>query len=509
MTLTGQQCFKFVNDCVEINPKTMKKPRGYTGLYGFHKYWGKKPYEPIAYIIEQLTEKGQLVVDPFVGSGITARESILRSRYFIGYDINSIATELTKLLIHTPCVEELKKAHKQIVLKTKEKIFESYLLKDETKIATHYLWEGDVITSVWIINGKKRNELKPTVSDITLSASFVDYKSHRVRPPRFFTNSRINSETSLTLSDIMTGRAQRNLDILIDAINECSSEIRPALKLCLTAASGQMTKMVFAVTGRGKMNGEKASKTEVGSWVIGYWRPKTHFEVNVWNCFERRLKRLISILKYGDPLSSTIVAKDIGEVLTGSAHAYLKRGDCRKLMSEIPENSAHLVITDPPHSDRVPYLELSEFWNSILGYKSDFSREIVISNAKERQKTKTSYSKAMVDFFNGVPRILKKDGYLVVLFNTSKTEEWNIFKPWFLARDSESNLPLRYLGHFPCSYSAGSVVQDNRKGSLKSDYGLVFDRSDKKTQVEKHILALSKISGWSTEPPSLFKGDKI
>lgn len=508
MAVAGQQCFKFINDCDEINPKQMNKPRGYSGLYGFHKYWGKKPYEPIAYIIEQLTEKGQLVVDPFVGSGIAARESVFRSRYFIGYDINPIATELSKLLIHPPYVEKLIKAHKQIEMTTKENIFKSYLLKDGIKVATHYLWKGDVITSVWIVNRKKRNELKPTDIDIALSASFSDYKSKHVRPPRFFTNSRINSNTSLTLSDIMTGRAQRNLDILIDAINECPSEIRPALKLCLTAASGQMTKMVFAVTGRGKTSGKKASKTEVGSWVIGFWRPKTHFEVNVWDCFERRLKRLISILKNGDPLSSTILAKNIVDVLTGSAHAYLKRGDCRKLMSEIPENSTHLVITDPPHGDRVPYLELSEFWNSILGYKSDFSREIVISNAKERQKTKTSYSKAMVDFFNCVSRILTKDGYLVVLFNTSKAEEWDIFKPWFLARDSKNKLPLRYLGHFSCSYSAGSVVQDNRKGSLKSDYGLVFDKSDKKTQLEKHMLALSKISGWSTEPPALFKEDK-
>ena len=42
-----------------------------------------------------------------------------------------------------------------------------------------------------------------------------------------------------------------------------------------------MTRMVFAVTGRGKTKGEAAEKVEVGSWVIGYWRPRLHFEVNV------------------------------------------------------------------------------------------------------------------------------------------------------------------------------------------------------------------------------------
>ena len=48
--------------------------------------------------------------------------------------------------------------------------------------------------------------------------------------------------------------------------------------------------MVFAVTGRGKTKGKSADKVEVGSWVIGYWRPPLHFEVNVWNCFENREK---------------------------------------------------------------------------------------------------------------------------------------------------------------------------------------------------------------------------
>ena len=51
------------------------RPQGYTGLYGWHKYWGKKPYEPLAYAIEQLTRPGDLVVDPFLGSGAVAREA--------------------------------------------------------------------------------------------------------------------------------------------------------------------------------------------------------------------------------------------------------------------------------------------------------------------------------------------------------------------------------------------------------------------------------------------------
>ena len=260
--------------------------------------------------------------------------------------------------------------------------------------------------------------------------------------------------------------------------------------------------MVFAVTGRGKMNGQESSKVEVGSWVIGYWRPKLHFEVNVWNCFERRLKKLSSALRQGDPLSSSVVSESISDVISGDAQGCLVCGDCRRLLSMVPDKSAHLVITDPPHNDRVPYLELSEFWNSLLGFTSDLQNEIVISNAKERRKTPDAYAEGMQEFFSQVTRTLHPDGLLLVLFNTSKVHEWQIFKPWFDAIADGKDLPLHYLGHFPCAYSATSVVQDNRKGSLKTDHALVFGKSKGGATRNTHLAALESIPAWSTQPPA-------
>ena len=78
------------------------KPSAYKGLYAFHKYWGKKPREAIAHAISLLTKPGQIVIDPFVGSGTSGREAILQSRRFIGMDINPVAVELTQLLTCPP-----------------------------------------------------------------------------------------------------------------------------------------------------------------------------------------------------------------------------------------------------------------------------------------------------------------------------------------------------------------------------------------------------------------------
>ena len=76
-----------------ISVEKAAAPEGYAGIYGFHKYWGKKPHEPIVYAIEQLMRPGDIVVDPFTGSGASAREATIRNRRFIGFDVNPVAVE--------------------------------------------------------------------------------------------------------------------------------------------------------------------------------------------------------------------------------------------------------------------------------------------------------------------------------------------------------------------------------------------------------------------------------
>ena len=62
-----QLSFGVMTENSQISVTELESPSGYRGFYRFHKYWGKKPYEPLAYVIEQLTEPGDVVLDPFCG----------------------------------------------------------------------------------------------------------------------------------------------------------------------------------------------------------------------------------------------------------------------------------------------------------------------------------------------------------------------------------------------------------------------------------------------------------
>jgi hypothetical protein len=365
-------------------------------------------------------------------------------------------------------------------------------------MASHYLWKGSELLSVWVKPeiGRSRIELEPSDLDLNAYLTYKDYKPKHFRNLIFFTNSRINVKPTMTVGDIFSGRAMHNIDLIIESFADYPAHLKRTLLLTLTSAAGQMSNMVFAIKNRskGKKNGGD-DKIEVGSWVIGFWLPETHFEINVWNCFKNRANKLLKALPANRQENYT-VSSDPMSVDTPGCDAWLVNSDCRTALKKIPTQSVSFICTDPPHSDRVPYLELSELWNSLLGYDVDFEREIVVSNAKERRKSKINYNLEMTEFFLEIPRILKPKGYIALYFNARDEESWQYLKS--IEKTSET---LKFIGCFPMTYSATSVVQDNRKGAMKSDYIIIYQ---KRKDNSENILAKEFINlpGWSSQFPA-------
>src|SRR6476661_8746398 len=474
--------------------KNIGNPDTYKGIYSFHKYWGKKPTESIAFFIQNYTKESDIVLDPFLGSGFISRECLSRKRRFIGIDINPFAVEHTNFLLELPKASVFQSALHKIEEKIKQKINETYSI-DNGKIASHYLWNSDEILKVWIKPevGRSRIEIEPISFDIEKVKNFSEYSVRNIRKLTFFTNSRINANTQMSIYDLFTRRALHNIDLILDEIKLFPDIVQKALLLTLTSSSGQMSSMVFAITNRGKTKNQISNKVEVGSWVIGYWRPKLHFEINVWNCFESRAKKLYKALldisnhKYK-------IHESISMLLESKQGASILNNDCIDTMQNIPEKTIKLICTDPPHSDRIPYLELSEMWNSILNKNAFFEKEIIVSNAKERNKKKSEYVEKMKLFIGESSRILTDDGILLIYFNARDTQSWQFLEILDTSAD------LQFIGTFPMEYSANSVVQDNRKGGMKTDYVLVLKKRGYSIDFQ---YELDKISGWSTSVPQI------
>lgn len=471
--------------------ESISNPKTYKGIYAFHKYWGKKPVESLDYCIENCTNKNDIVLDPFLGSGLISKEAHNLGRRFLGIDINPFSIEHTLFLLSLPKADDYKKAINSIKNNVFSKISETYILEN-SNIATHFLWNKDELQEVWIKSNssRKKMQLKPTKFDLNKIKTFENYSVRNIKKGTFFENARINSIENMTIYDLFTGRALYNIDLILDEINKFSGDLKRALQLTLTSSSGQMSNMVFAITNRGKSKNQRSEKIEVGSWVIGLWRPELHFEINVWNCFENRANKLYKALLEQN-YSKTLCKNNILDFYEKQAELGIVQGNSKRELKKIPTESIKLIITDPPHSDRIPYLELSEMWNCLLNKQSDFSEEIVVSNAKSRKKNRDEYLNDMCEIIRESSRILTKDGYLLLYFNAKDKNSWSFLD------NIENQTSLVYLGSFPIKYSANSVVQDNRKGAMKSDYVLVFNHS----RTEKTLGIFNKINGWTSNKP--------
>src|SRR5262249_20142184 len=67
-----------------------------TAIYNMHVYWSKKPHTAIRQYIQHYTKPGDLVLDPFCGSGGTALAALLDGRKAIAIDRSPAATFITK-----------------------------------------------------------------------------------------------------------------------------------------------------------------------------------------------------------------------------------------------------------------------------------------------------------------------------------------------------------------------------------------------------------------------------
>jgi adenine-specific DNA methylase len=449
------------------------RPVTYKGIYNMHKYWSKKPPNIVAFFIERFSRPGEIILDPFSGYGVTGIEALRLKRKAIIVDLNPIASFISKNILNPISLIEIENTFKKLK-ENVERIKSFYRTHcphcgSET-IATHYIHENESLKKVYFecARCKKRGWKEPSIEDINLyqSFSYDEIPFWYPKDIKLFDNSRINSRPDLTIRDFFTARNLHAASFLYYEIEKINNfEIREFFKFVFTGALPQMSNMVFVIRQRGKFSGKESnSREEVGSWVIGYWIPEEHFEINVWRCFENRYKKIVKGKKEAIKLLPNIrFGYSFSDLESDKADIIIKTHDATDL-SFILENSIDYIFTDPPHGDRIPYFELSSLWASWLKFDLDFENEIVISDAKDRNKDIKDYKERLYKAFKEMYRVLKPRRYISIAFNNLTDEVW------FSFLDIITSIGFELVEVTPMHYSAGSVVQDTRKGGLKSDF---------------------------------------
>lgn len=446
----------------------------YTGVYGMHKYWGKKPFNEISKFIEQYSREGDTVLDCFCGSGVTLIEALRLRRRCVGIDLNPIAVFLSKVSLTRVNEALIREEYNRLQTELKEKIMSLYAVEEDglPSTVTHTIWENGSPVEVWYSTKKSKKNVREG-RQIDTDMAFSPALSPKWYPDTvMIENSRINVSKEEKVCDLFTPRALVGLSYLLDSIHKIEDErVRNVFLLTLSGTLSQASNLVFVIRGR-KKNGVVQNKAEVGSWVIGYWMPEEHFEINVWNCFENRFKRVLRGIR---EINTTFA-----EYPEDYYEQFVELQNQSATDMSLKTDSIDYVFIDPPHANRILYMEQSLMWNSWLGIDKniDWDQEIIISEAKNRGKTAENYNDLLGQSFAEIKRVLKPDRHFSMAFNCLDDGIWK----------DTLNLFIRHGFVFedikPLEYSATSVVQDNRKNALKTDFVLTFTNANHNAQKE-------------------------
>ena len=511
------QSTKEMEEDYEILPKT------HSSMYLMHKYWARKPANVVSAYIKRYTSPNDIVLDPFMGSGVSILESVFLGRRAIGVDLNPMSLFITRNSGIMVNMGHLGKAYNYIINKVEsggDLYHNLYQVGcpqcNGSAIITHLIWlnsnkkqkssskdgkEGVPELEEIRLRCQKCKELIYTEKSDSqqfqklteviastekkafsllkeLGIEIPQYNFHYSERGKNFMQLRHQLRKDPTLQNLFSHRNLAFLTYLRDLINHLPPEfigMKDLLLFALTSSLGQASKMVWVIN---KRNGKELKKKQVGSWTHHFfWDPTQYFEVNAWSCFKNRVKKLISGKKDSNSRNNnspyTFRESSSFQYLTPDNPVLLFNQSSQQI--PIPDNSIDFVFTDPPYGDSIQYGELSSLWAAWLGvdmvaYNKRMVDEEIIINTNQGKKT-SQYKEGLGKVFVELFRVLKPAKFLLVTFHNTSYKTKNALIQAVL----EGGFELKQiLFQLPPRVSIKSML--HHSGSPIGDYYIRFQK---------------------------------
>lgn len=437
-----------------------------SAAYNAHSYPTKVPPEAIEPYIERFTSPGQVVLDPFCGSGMTGLAAVRRGRRAILNDLSPLAVHLA--FNHTtPCnPADLAREWATMRQTLRAQEVRHYAIRCTdcrgTGSVRYTIW-SDVYRcpncrthlTLWDAtdrrNGKVPKRLKCSSCRTTWAKSassrvrvepvWVAYaceccrglhqrsltvaerrRAERFQAPRsrafvptvvidtgreMYQRSALHLRGIRAVSDLYTTRNLSALAVLWDAIGKIHDpRLRAAFAFAFTNTAWHGTRMR-------RFNARGGHRPLTGTLYI----PQLSAEANVFEVFDHKIRQLTRFFAAldGDLRSSPERHKPL--VRLGSAVD----------LHWVPTASVDYIFTDPPFGSNIFYADCNLIGEAWLGAVADTEAEAVVNrsrSASQGGKTLNDYENLLSAAFREMHRVLKPGRWATVVFQSSNGAVW-------------------------------------------------------------------------------------
>jgi DNA modification methylase len=422
----------------EIKPKKQAAKRH----YGVHGYSTKQVWNVVAKYINYYSLPGDIVLDPFGGSGVTAIEAMMNERKAIHIDINPFSNFMVDALTSPIDIGNLQNSF--------DKIKKEYV----------------------------KNKPK-TKKDI--EATLKKYKGPRPL--------KLPKGSDVPTADKLFSREQTAQLALLKSLikKEKDKYIRETLMLMF---SGLVTKVNLTYHtskfNEGNVGGGNASAFQYYRYRIA----PNPTKIDIMKYFEIRLKKILAAKKEMEYYINENTISNL-QIVKGTATD----------LKDIPKESIDYIYTDPPYGKKIQYLDLSAMWNAWLDLdvsEEDYQLEAI--EGGEHNKSKGEYNSLIAQSIKEMYRVLKYEHWLSFVFAHKDPEFWHLivetaercgfeYKGTVAQGNGQSSFKKRQN---PWTVLSGQLIINfrkvrNPKTLMKAELGM--DISDIITQSVEGIIA--------------------
>jgi DNA modification methylase len=450
------------NRAYAINPLPENLVAGKnTYAYDAHTYHTKVPPEAIRHLIEHYTEQGDIILDPFCGSGMTGVAALRAQRKPILIDLSPAATFIAANFLTPVDEKNYLRAIKTILTVTHDDEMMLYGTHCRTcgkLVPMEYMvWSYGLICEfchkefvLWDVARDEREDIRESKikSEFDCPHCNKHLQKRKLRRTKLYPvqtgyrccNSGLRESKDIPdeydLSVIRTADSMGLPNELWYPTAKLPAGVntRQAIAHGLESVDALYTrrnlhavarlwdiacrwkdkeiclKLMFTVT---SLYQRVTRLSEFRFWggsgnTANYNVPMIFNEQNVFKVFNRKAKTIQSYLATWNRKTDMPFC-----ISTQSAT------DLRS----IPDNSIDYIFTDPPFGSNINYSEMNYLWEAWFGVFTDAKDEAIINRVQG--KTIENYCELMAQALSEIHRVLKPGRWLTLVFHNSSSDVWS------------------------------------------------------------------------------------